>query len=141
MTSLAGTSFLSSKRAGLDAQPRRSAFFFQIPVVAISFVLVALKVDIKLPNQAATTREKLARVDWLGSFTIVGTVGSLLLGFSLKTGEELPWAHPWVWGLLVASVVFGLCFIIVETKIAKEPVLPMRLLFRRTPLAVALANL
>lgn len=111
-------------------------------MLIFSFALTILKVDIKLPSevQNQSTYDKLRRVDWLGSVTLVGTVGTLLLGFSLKSTEELPWAHPLVWGLFVASAVFGVCFVSVETFVSHSPVMPLHLIRKRTPLAVALSN-
>lgn len=121
----------------------KSAFFFQAPVLLFSFTLVAWKVNIKLPSEVRDLplREKLRRIDLLGSLTLVGTVGSLLLGVSLKTTEELPWSHPTIYGLFVASVVFAAFFVFAETRWAPYPVMPLRLMKQRTPLAVAMSNL
>ncbi|KAL0070912.1 hypothetical protein AAF712_002133 [Marasmius tenuissimus] len=121
----------------------KSAFFFQAPVLVFSFTLVTWKVNIKLPSevQNLSLADKLRRIDSLGSLTLVGTVGTLLLGFSLKTTEELPWSHPLIYGLFIASLVCGALFVFVETKLAAFPVMPLRLVKQRTPLAVALSNL
>ncbi|KAI0370270.1 vacuolar amino acid permease [Pilatotrama ljubarskyi] len=125
-----------------DALGWRSAFLLQMPILVFSFVLVALKVSIRLPDEVQNqpVRAKLRRIDVLGSFTLVGTVGCLLLGLSLKSTEELPWGHPVIWGLLLASVVFGAAFIWVETCYSPYPVMPMRLVKQRTPLFVSLSN-
>ncbi|OBZ77059.1 Multidrug resistance protein fnx1 [Grifola frondosa] len=125
-----------------DAFGWRSAFLLQMPLLVFSFVLVALKVSIKLPDEveSQSTHAKLRRIDFFGSFTLVGTVGCLLLGLSLKSTEEMPWSHPVIWGLLVASVVFGGLFVAVETYYSPYPVMPMRLIKQRTPLAVSLSN-
>lgn len=114
----------------------------QMPILVFSFCLVALKVSIRLPDEIENqpVRAKLRRIDVLGSFTLVGTVGALLLGLSLKSTEELPWAHPLIWGLLLASAVFGAAFIWVETCWSPFPVMPMRLIRMRTPLFVSLSN-
>lgn len=101
------------------------------------------KVSIKLPSEVEnrSAYDKLRRIDFLGSITLVGTVGCLLLGLSLKSTEELDWSHPLIWGLLVSSAVFGTAFVYVETHVAPYPVMPMRLITRRTPLFVSLSNL
>ncbi|KAF8803697.1 vacuolar amino acid permease [Phlegmacium glaucopus] len=121
----------------------RVAFYMQAPMLIFSFVVVATKVNIKLPDdiQNQTLSDKLRRIDFLGSLTLVGTVGCLLLGFSLKSTEEMQWSHPVVMGLLVASVVFGICFVCVEKYWAPYPVMPLRLMTQRTPLAVSISNL
>ncbi|OAX42903.1 vacuolar amino acid permease [Rhizopogon vinicolor AM-OR11-026] len=120
----------------------RAAFLLQAPLLLISFILVSLKVNIKLPQetQNQSTYSKLRRIDFLGSFTLVGAVAGLLLGFSLKTTEELPWSHPLIWGLFCGSAVFWAAFIFVEAHWAPYPVMPLRLITQRTPLAVSLAN-
>ena len=113
-----------------------------MPILVFSFILVILKVSIRLPDEVENQplHAKLRRIDVFGSFTLVGMVGCLLLGLSLKSTEELPWAHPLIWGLLLASVVFCALFIWVETCYSPFPVMPMRLIKQRTPLFVSLSN-
>ncbi|KAF8076211.1 vacuolar amino acid permease [Lyophyllum atratum] len=121
----------------------RAAFYMQAPLLIFSFIVVATKVNIPLPcavRQQSLT-EKLRRIDLLGSVTLAGTVGCLLLGFSLKTSEELPWSHPLIYGLFIASIVTGTIFILVEKHWAPYPVMPLRLITQRTPLAVSISNL
>lgn len=115
----------------------------QAPVLLFSFVLVATKVNIRLPDDVQSERlsDKLRRIDFLGSLTLVGSVGCLLLGFSLKTTEEMLWSDPLIAGFLVASVIFGLLFVSVEKYWAPYPVMPLRLITQRTPLAVSISNL
>lgn len=119
---------------------RRWAFLVQLPLLAVSFVLVIWKANIKVPDQPSTLRAKMARIDWLGSLTLVTSVASLLLSVSLKSAEELPWSHPLVWGLFITFIVAGAAFVLVEIYVSPEPIMPMRLLVQRTPLAVALSN-
>jgi hypothetical protein len=85
--------------------------------------------------------DKLRRIDYLGSLTLVGAVGCLLLAFSLKTTEEMEWSHTLIWSLLVASVISCVLFIWVEKDWASDPVMPIRLITQRTPCAVSVANL
>ncbi|KAJ7638652.1 vacuolar amino acid permease [Roridomyces roridus] len=121
----------------------RSAFYFQAPLLIFSATLVAWKVNIKLPSdvQDQPLHEKLRRIDVLGSVTLVGTVGCLLLGFSLKTTEEIPWSHPLIYSLFCASAVCGVLFVLVEKYWAPFPVMPLHLITRRTPFAVSVSNL
>lgn len=113
------------------------------PVLIFSFVVVATKVNITLPDsvQNQSLSDKLMRIDYLGSLTLVGAVGCLLLGFSLKSTEEMEWTHPLIVGLLSASVVFTGLFVWVEKFWAPFPVMPLRLVTQRTPLAVSISNL
>jgi hypothetical protein len=123
--------------------PRQAAFLFQAPILLFSFVLVSLKVNIQLPTDITnqSLRNKMRRIDFLGSLTLVGAVGCLLLGFSLKTTEEMAWSHPLIWGLFTASVVCGTLFVVVEKYVSPYPVMPLRLITQRTPLAVSMSNL
>ncbi|KAH7918833.1 vacuolar amino acid permease [Leucogyrophana mollusca] len=120
----------------------RAAFLLQAPLLVLSFILVALKVNIKLSDeiQHQSVYAKLRRIDFLGSFTLVGAVAGMLLGFSLKTTEELPWSHPLIVGLFAGSVLFWVAFLLVEARWAPYPVMPLRLITQRTPLAVSLTN-
>ncbi|KAH7879564.1 vacuolar amino acid permease [Lentinula edodes] len=121
----------------------QAAFLFQAPILLFSFVLVALKVNIQLPSdvQNQSLTDKLRRIDFLGSLTLVGTVGCLLLGFSLKTTAEMAWSHPLIWGLFTSSALCGVLFITVEKFVSPYPVMPLRLITQRTPLAVSMSNL
>ncbi|KAG9034702.1 hypothetical protein FRB95_012887 [Tulasnella sp. JGI-2019a] len=119
----------------------RLAFLCQIPLLLLSFALVAMFVNVKLPVQPQTTREKLARIDYLGSFTLVIGVGAFLLAVTLIGSEGLPWIHPLVLGLFTSSGVFITAFITVENFVSKEPIVPLRLLREKTPLAIAVVNL
>jgi hypothetical protein len=124
----------------------------QIPLLAIAAFLIYLKVDYTLPPIPGTAtptkqtpRQKLARIDFLGCFLLAGFVGALLLAVSFKTssvGEnEIAWSDPLIVGLFGASAGLFVLFILVETKFAKEPVLPLELLHRRTAVSVAIHNL
>ena len=117
--------------------------WLQAPIFVFSFILVIAKVNIRLPSeiQNQSLSEKLQRVDVLGSVTLVAAVGLLLLGFSLKTTEELAWSHPLIISLFGFSITFGLGFVYVEKHWAPYPVMPLRLMAQRTPLAVSLSNL
>ncbi|KNZ73863.1 Multidrug resistance protein fnx1 [Termitomyces sp. J132] len=121
----------------------RAAFYLQSPILLFSFFVVAIKVNIPMPLavRQQSLSEKLRRIDVLGSVTLATTVGCLLLGFSIKTAEELPWSHPLIYGLLIASLVFGLFFVHAEKHWAPYPVMPLRLMTQRTPLAVSISNL
>lgn len=107
----------------------RWAFIIQIPILLISAILVWLKVHIPLKNTGETPKQKLAKVDFLGSITLVSAVSCLLVGMTLKTSAdiELPWSDPKVWVLLLVSGIFAIAFVLVEKYVAKAPLMPMRL--------------
>ncbi|KAI9466769.1 vacuolar amino acid permease [Lactarius psammicola] len=120
----------------------RSAFLFQIPILAFSFVLVTLKVSVPISEEVKNQSlySKMRRMDFAGSATLAVTIGCLLLGFSIKSSESLPWSHPLIYGLFINSAVFAVLFVVVEARWAPYPVMPLHLITQRTPLAVCLAN-
>ncbi|KIM27608.1 hypothetical protein M408DRAFT_24523 [Serendipita vermifera MAFF 305830] len=118
----------------------RSAFLVQVPFLVASGILITIHVHIVLPKAPLTLNQKLKKIDWLGSLTLVLFVSSLLMGFSLKATEDLRWSDARVWASLLFSGLALLSFVFVEAKVSPEPVMPMRLLLSRTPLAVALTN-
>lgn len=129
------------------------AFGAQVPFLIGSIVLVVLFVPDNIGKESddvveeRTWLEKLQRIDYLGSVLLGLSVGSLLLGFSLKTaarkddGSEYAWSDPLIMGLFGVFFLATLLFLAVEEWYAAEPVLPLTLLTRRTPAAVAVANL
>lgn len=119
---------------------RRWAFFLQIPILIISMVLVAFKVNIPLSQKPTTFREKLARIDYFGSITLVSFIGCLLIAITFLTTEEMPITTPIVFSLFIISGISLVAFILVEVYWSNEPILPMRLLKMRTPAAVAASN-
>ena len=57
-----------------------------------------------------------------------------------STDDDLAWTSPLILGLTITSIVLFAIFMVVELKVAKEPVLPIELLNRRTPIAVSINN-
>lgn len=71
---------------------------------------------------------KLARVDFLGALSLIGTVVTCLLSLDRGTkGASWQLLVP----LVAAFAVFSATFIIVEKRFAREPILPLELLSNR----------
>ncbi|KAK7211954.1 hypothetical protein V2G26_019132 [Clonostachys chloroleuca] len=114
----------------------RWCFLVQLPVALIGLSLVLWKLpepkraDGKLPtiDGNESQRTKLSRVDFAGTFTLIGTVltGLLALDFFTKGGPRLL-----VTGLSIAFPVFVAAFTVVEKHYAKEPILPLQLIGKR----------
>ncbi|KAM0252673.1 hypothetical protein ACHAP5_000964 [Fusarium lateritium] len=79
------------------------------------------------------------RVDFSGSLLLVVAVSVQLVGLSLG-GNELPWGSPWVIGSLIGSIGLFALFLLVEAKTSAIPVIPLRLLQGRLPIATQCAN-
>ncbi|RVD89588.1 uncharacterized protein DFL_000590 [Arthrobotrys flagrans] len=113
----------------------RWAFLFQIPIIIISAVAVALLVDIPIKN---TSEGALQRVDFLGAITLVSSLILLLVGLNTG-GSILPWTHPLVITAIPLSLAIFVLFIWTESR-AKEPIIPVRLFKLRTTWSACLTN-
>ncbi|KAJ7234813.1 MFS general substrate transporter [Mycena rebaudengoi] len=121
----------------------RAAFFCQAPVLACGLLLVFLKVrepPLILNAEHTPLLAKLKRIDYAGTFSLVAALLTFLLGMNFKTILSYEWEDPNVWGYLVASVVLLCTFLVVEFKLAAEPVMAVELLRQRTPFFVATHN-
>ena len=115
----------------------RWAFLIQVPICFIHFAVVSWKVNI--PSGPGSMSEKIKRIDFLGSITMVSAVCLVLIGLSLG-GNQLPWNAPLVYGSLIAGGILLVVFVLIEKYVAREPLLPLAVLFNRTPLFVSLTN-
>ena len=86
-----------------------------------------------------TDKSKIKRVDFAGAASLVTTLVLLLLGLN-SGGNIVPWNHPLVYVSLILSAVALAVYIYVEEKVASEPIIPVRLLLKRTVWAACLSN-
>ena len=118
------------------------AFFAQVPLTLISLLIIWTQLDTirsKGPQNPTSSQSSISRVDFLGSFTLVSSLILLLLGLTTG-GNIVPWNHPLVTVSIPLSAVLLGCFIVVEQKIAREPILPLHFLHDRTVLCACLTN-
>ncbi|CED84921.1 Predicted transporter (major facilitator superfamily) [Phaffia rhodozyma] len=120
----------------------RAAFLGQMPLLisAVSVIFFNTKEPASYLSNKTSTAEKLKKIDYLGSFTLVTSVGSLCLALSLKTKGLAKWSDGSIWGMLLTSAVSMVAFVLVEWKFAVQPVLPMGLLGQRTALFSLITN-
>ncbi|KAL7757894.1 hypothetical protein ACKLNR_012421 [Fusarium oxysporum f. sp. zingiberi] len=119
----------------------RWCFLFQVPVSILALIIGALVVSdqsggFSLDGNLGTVWH---RVDFSGSLLLVVAISVQLVGLSLG-GNELPWGSPWVIGALIGSVFLFSLFLFVEEKTSAIPVIPLRLLQGRLPIATQCAN-
>ncbi|KAK8066326.1 hypothetical protein PG997_013073 [Apiospora hydei] len=108
----------------------RLAFLLQVPPVLVSACLVAYLISQK---------SYLARIDFVGAFLIIVFLVLLLLGLNAG-GNLVPWVHPLPLTTIPLSIVALVGFIIWESRVA-QPVIPVRLLLRRTVFTACMTNL
>lgn len=114
----------------------RWAFYIQVPFIVVAGILAAIFVDVPVKE---TDKSRIKRVDFLGALTLSASLILLLLGLN-SGGNIVPWTHPLVLASLPLSAVFLILFILVESRYASEPVIPVRLLLHRTVAAGCLTN-
>lgn len=133
----------------------RWCFAAQVPISIVVFVL-GMRV-VKNPAHVllltagvdGSFRHTWARIDVTGALLLVVGVSVQLVGLSLG-GNELPWSSPWVWLCLAGSVVLLALFLAVEGRRERTtdangkptvaPIIPLRMLHGRLPLATQAAN-
>lgn len=117
--------------------PSRS-FLGQVPVFVVAMILCWLifsKLEAQRPGhfKADACQSSLARFDFLGAGTLgLGTL-ALLLPLEIG-GQKVPWSHPTVFVLFGVGAMFLGVFFMAETRWAKEPIFPLRLLKSRDAL-------
>jgi hypothetical protein len=85
---------------------------------------------ILLPSTTQTegaTLERIKRIDALGALLLGGSVLAFMVPLEIG-GQKIPWSHPLVPILAAAGVILSVAFVLVESRWAKEPIFPLRLL-------------
>ena len=119
-----------------DVRGWRLAFLIQLPLIAVSAILVGITVKIPVKEKQMS---KIKRIDFAGAITLVLSLILLLLGLN-SGGNLVPWKHPLVLACLPLSAVFLFLFVFIEARVAHEPIIPVRLLLDRTVACACLTN-
>ncbi|ORX33406.1 multidrug resistance protein fnx1 [Kockovaella imperatae] len=117
------------------------SFWLQVPITVFCATIVTMVLPAQpIPPTHTSLLSGLASLDWIGTILLIGSVSTLLLGFSFHTSYLEPWSAPVVWGNLLASVVALVIFGWVETRV-KSPLVPMRILRSKHRLAIMSSGL
>jgi EmrB/QacA subfamily drug resistance transporter len=108
----------------VDSVGWRWCFFVGIPVAVVAFAV--LQKTLHLP---VVKRE--VHIDYLGATLLVGGVSLLLVWVSLA-GNQFDWVSTTSAALVVVGLVVLAAAIFVEAKVAREPIIPLRLFKDRT---------
>ena len=116
----------------VDTVGWRWCFFFGIPVALVAFVV--LQKTLRIP---VVKRE--VHIDYLGATLLVGGVSLLLVWVSLA-GSQFAWTSTTSIALVLGGLVVVAAAIYVEIKVARDPIIPMRLFRDRTTSLATLAS-
>jgi len=106
----------------------RWAFYINVPIGVIAVIVIALFVNIPTPPE--TFLEKFLKIDFLGTFLLVVSVVSLLLGLSWG-GSKYSWSSLTIILLFVGFSIGFIIYLLVEWKVAKEPLTPFQIFKNR----------
>ncbi|KAE8154060.1 major facilitator superfamily domain-containing protein [Aspergillus avenaceus] len=102
----------------------RWCFWFIVPIILA--VMVLLGIAIPPSNVQGKMWSKLQMIDWLGLFVSVAAVLLTLIPIS-QGGAAYAWNSPLVVAMLVVGLVLILAFVMIEWKVARLPIMPIRL--------------
>ena len=108
---------------------------FAVPIIGTVFALIFHFLRLETPKTPIWAG--LQAVDWLGCLSIIGSTVMLLLGLEFG-GVTHPWKSPITICLIVFGIVTAGIFVLIEWKIARYPVMPLRL-FSKLSNAASLA--
>ncbi|CAI7566274.1 unnamed protein product [Penicillium bialowiezense] len=105
----------------------RWVFYINLPLCAVSLVLLVLFLRVSYPRSGGTVWQQLRRVDYIGNAILTATVVSVLLALSWA-GVDYPWSS---WRVLV-PLVLGLAGLFLfyahqRSRFCLEPSIPTKL--------------
>ncbi|THG93859.1 hypothetical protein EW026_g7491 [Hermanssonia centrifuga] len=110
----------------------RWIFYMNLPIAGLSAALVFFSLKLRKPE--GRTREKLARMDWVGNILIIASTSACIIGLTWG-GIQYAWNSAHVLG----PFIVGLCgigaFLYYEAKFAKYPMAPLSLISNGTSIS------
>jgi len=97
-------------------------FWINLPLGVAGMIVIALSLQ-------ETKGEGKRYIDFWGAGLLMAGMSSLLLAL-IMGGVEFPWNSPVIIGLFLASVLFTIVFVYVQTKVP-EPIIPLQLFHNR----------
>ncbi|RDW79839.1 hypothetical protein BP6252_04477 [Coleophoma cylindrospora] len=107
-------------------------WWINLPISGFAFGVLYFSLHVHNPRTSFLQGAK--AIDWLGTVLILGLTLMILLGLSLG-GIISPWGSPKVVCLIVFGLVIVFVFGIHETRFATNPLMPMRIVQRRSNVA------
>ena len=103
-----------------------------VPFDAIAFAIILFFLDIETPKTPIL--DGLKAIDWTGIILVTGGTVMFLLGLEYG-GVSFPWSSATVVCLLVFGIITLILFLVNEWKLAKYPMMPLRLFSKPSNLA------
>ncbi|KIJ29228.1 hypothetical protein M422DRAFT_61856 [Sphaerobolus stellatus SS14] len=119
----------------------RWAFFFQVPLFIISFILTGRNLHYVTPGETNHSRDTLSRIDYGGILCFFGFLACFISLLHYKYNNNMPWIDPIILSLCILTPVLFVSFFMVELFLATEPVLAPSLLSQRVPILIGLSYL
>jgi len=102
----------------------RWSFYINVPTGIACLVLIII--CFKMPIEKCSLMDKIKRIDFLGTITIIVSLVCLLLGLNWG-GQKYSWKSTIIILLFSTGLILLLAYIIIEYKFAKEPITPPEL--------------
>ena len=102
----------------------RGCFFVGLPIAALAFVVLQRTLHLPVVKRQVS-------IDYLGATLIMGGVSILLVWVSLA-GQQFEWASRTTALMLTAGIAVIAASVYVEARVAKDPIIPLRLFRDRT---------
>ncbi|KAH8660890.1 putative MFS transporter [Tricladium varicosporioides] len=113
-------------------------FWVNLPISGVTFIVLFAFLDVHNPRTPLL--EGFKAIDWFGSLSIIGLVLMLLLGLQFG-GVTFPWNSPEVICLIIFGSLMSFFFIYSEKRLAKYPLMPLKLFTNRSNAACLLLTL
>jgi Na+/melibiose symporter-like transporter len=108
-----------------------------LPIGGIGAIIIIFFLHSPAPE--GTTKEKLKRVDYLGTILVLLFTTLFLIAMNFG-GQTFPWSSPAVIVPLVFTVIFIVALCWVESRYAKEPLMPPRLFKNQSVVTIMCTN-
>ncbi|CAG8507830.1 3285_t:CDS:1 [Ambispora gerdemannii] len=116
----------------------RWTFYMNIQMAVSSTIIIIFLLD---DNQSGegSFRDKLRKVDYYGIFAFSGLNSTLLLTLILGV-DRYNWDSPIILSLIGASILLLIFFLLIELKLAIEPIIPFHLFKTRNTYVIYICN-
>ena len=112
--------------------PDADSILVNLPCIGLS--LLVLFSLLRSHHSRMSLLDGLSRIDWLGTMTIIASTILFLVGIEFG-GVQFPWPSAPIICLIIFGIVTFMVFLLVEWRLAKQPLLPLRFFKNRSTAA------